>query len=247
MASPVTPAPAIAAIVGQLQATIIRRTHARHTSPLSTPLSVLSVLAVSIALSCAPTSVARDPNTPPPAAAAQTQIPAGFGTLRQEDIAVQVQQFGLRVRAIALDESVIRVLSPDSYRTMHDVVESQRERIDAVRRRTALPSISAWYLSFFGVEVGEARFSPMEVVISNVGRDFRPIEVIGLSPGFGSQRLRQREVQHALYLFDGQLDVNQPLTISYETARSSDWASALDRIERERSLVRSRARGQDQP
>lgn len=207
----------------------------RHGRPIAT-------IAALMALSCAPTATPRGPTDTPVRTTEQAAIPAGFGTLRQEDIAVQVQQFGLRVRAIALDESVIRVLSPDSYRTMHDVVESQRARIDAVRRRTALPSVSAWYLSFFGVEVGEARFSPMEVIISNVGRDFRPLEIIPLSPGFGSQRLRQREVQHALYLFDGQLDVNQPLTIAYETARSSDWSVVLDRIERERALVRSRAR-----
>lgn len=169
-------------------------------------------------------------------------IPAGYGSLKQDDISLRVSQFGLQVRAIPLDESVIRVLSPDSYRALSDLVRSQQVRLDEVRRRTALSNLSLWYVSFFGVELGEARFSPMELIITNVGRDFRPIEVLALSPGFGQQRVRQREVQHGLYAFDGQLDVNQPLVLSYETSRAREWSSVLERIERERSLVRSRAR-----
>ena len=152
-----------------------------------------------------------------------------------------MSQFGLQVRAIPLDETVTRVLSPDSYVALRDLVASQRERVREVQRRTGLPTVSLWYVSFFGVEQGETRFSPMEFIISNVGRDFRPLDVIPLSPGFGAQRLRQREVQHGRYVFDGDVDVNQPLAITYETARNSDWPIVLQRIERERSLVRSRA------
>ncbi|MFP5353870.1 MAG: hypothetical protein ACLGIK_01760 [Gemmatimonadota bacterium] len=168
-------------------------------------------------------------------------VPPGFGTLRQDDIALRVAQFGLQVRAIPLDETVIRVLSPDSYRALRDLVASQRDRLAQLQRRTALPRLSLWYVSFFALEQGETRFSPMEFNISNVGRDFQPLDVIPLSPGFGSQRLRQREVQHALYVFDGQVDVNQPLAIVYETARNDEWSILLHRIERERALVRSRA------
>ena len=171
-----------------------------------------------------------------------TLIPPGFGSLRQDDVALRMTQFGLQVRAVPLDESVIRVLSPDSYRTLRELVASQRERLDEIRRRHALAGLSLWYISFFGVEQGESRFSPMEVMIANVGRNFRPVDVIPLSPGFGLQRLRQREVQHGLYVFDGQVDVNQPLVISYETVSNGDWPSVLQRIERERALVRSRMR-----
>lgn len=182
------------------------------------------------------------PDAPATTGASLSLIPAGYGTLKQDDIAIQVQQLGLQVRAIPLDESVIRVLSPDSYRALSDLVRSQGARLEDIRRRTAYPQLSVWYVSFFGQELGEARYSPMELIVTNVGRDFRPIDVIGLSPGFGRQRVRQREVQHALYVFDGQLDVNQPLVLAYETSRSSSWPSVLDRIERERALVRSRVR-----
>jgi hypothetical protein len=206
------------------------------------------LVALALVAACAPPTRSGDSPAPTPSAGAPADsaalIPPGYGTLKQDDISIRVRQFGLQVRAIPLDESVIRVLSPDSYRALSELVRSQQGRLEEIRRRTAFARLSVWYVSFFGVEVGEARYSPMELIVTNVGRDFRPVDVIGLSPGFGQQRVRQREVQNALYVFDGQLDVNQPLVLAYETSRSSEWASVLERIERERALVRSRSRGQ---
>ena len=149
----------------------------------------------------APGSIADTSNTPPSAQTAPALVPPGLGTLKQDEVAIRVQQLGLQVRAIPLDESIIRLLSPDSYRALGDLLRSQQARLEEVRRRTAFATLSVWYVSFFGIEIGEARYSPMELIITNVGRDFRPVDVIGLSPGFGRQRVRQREVQTALYLF----------------------------------------------
>jgi hypothetical protein len=99
-----------------------------------------------------------------------------------------------------------------------------------------------WYVRFLGVEQGEARFSPQEFVISNVGRDFRPINIIPQTSGFGDYRLKQQERQAALYVFDSQLDINQPLTAKIEgTTSTTNWQEVLRRIEQERALVRSRA------
>lgn len=168
-------------------------------------------------------------------------VPAGFGTLRQDDISLRLQRFGLQVRATPLDESIIRLLSPDSYRAMSELKRSKAGAVAAVARRNGVRSVSLWYVSFFAVERGETRFSPMEFIITNVGRDFRPLDVIPLTPGFGEQRLRQNSRQDALYVFDGQLDVQQPLTVAYETSTNTDWASLLQQIERERALVKSRA------
>lgn len=167
--------------------------------------------------------------------------PAGFGTLRQEDISLRLTSSSLQIRATPLDESIIRLLSPDSYRALSELKRSKTEAIAAVGRRNAVRELSLWYVSFFAVERGETRFSPREFVITNVGRDFRPIDVIPLTPGFGEQRLRQNGRQDAVYVFDGQLDPRQPLTISYEAARNDDWAGILPQIERERVLVKSRA------
>src|SRR4051812_33679388 len=53
-------------------------------------------------------------------------IPSGYGSLRQDEVAIRVQTTSLVVRAIPLDESVIRTLSPDSYRALHDLLASRR-------------------------------------------------------------------------------------------------------------------------
>ena len=110
-----------------------------------------------------------------------------------------------------------------------------------IAQRTGLHSFSLWQVRFYGVQQGETPFSPMEFILTSVGRDFRPIDVIPITSGFGQQRLRQRDSQYAVYVFDAQVDVNQPLTVQFETARSSEWTTELAKIERERALVRSRA------
>jgi hypothetical protein len=174
-------------------------------------------------------------------------IPAGFGSLKQDDISIRLQLRGLLVRATPLEESVIRVLAPDSYRSLRDRRDSERDRIAALATRYGVRRFSIWSISYYGLEP-DVRFSPMDVVISSVGRDFRPIELIPLTSGFGQHRLDQRDTQSALYLFDEAVDVNQPLTIMVETTRSTGWQETLQVIERERALVRSRAgRGADPP
>lgn len=170
-------------------------------------------------------------------------VPAGFGSLRQEDIALRVLPGGgLQVRAVPLDERFIRLLSPDSYRALRETMLGRAREIDAIKGRLRLPSYSLWYVSFFALEQGETRFSPMEFIINNVGRDFRPLDIVPLTGGFGEFRLKQRETQTAILIFDGQVDLNQPLTASMESAQSGTvWSQILERVERERTLVRSRA------
>lgn len=197
-----------------------------------------SLLACTIALTAAAGALgAQQAGT----SADTSSLPAGFGTLRQDDIAVRVQFNALQVRALPLDETVIRTLSPDSYRALHELRESKRALVDSVLKRTGMPGASLWYVQFYNSEQGEARFSPLEVVINSAGRDFRALDVFALTPGFGEQRLVQREVQAGLYVFDPSVDVNQPLVITFETRRSDAWGALLKRVDRERSLIRSRA------
>lgn len=180
-----------------------------------------------------PSAVSRD--------SSRLLVPAGYGSLKQEDVAIRLSRRGLQVQAIPLDETIIRVLSPDSYRALREQRLSRRTTLDSLARRSGLDGFSVWLVRFHGLEQGETPFSPMEFIITSVGRDFRPIDVLPVTPGFGQQRLRQREVQAAVYVFDPQVDVNQPITVQYETTRNTDWPVILARIERERVLVRSRA------
>ena len=169
-------------------------------------------------------------------------VPAGFGTLRQEDIAVRITLRGVQVRAIPLDEAIIRVLSPDSYRALRDLLESRRGEVTSIAGRYGVRRPSVWYISYFGVQP-DARFSPMEVIVTSAGRDYRPLDLIPLSPGFGENRLQQRESQTALYVFEEDVDPEQPLAVTIQGERSSAWSDILQRIQRERALIRSRSQG----
>jgi hypothetical protein len=147
---------------------------------------------------------------------------------------------GLIVRAIPLDENLIRLLTPDSYRALRELQESNKQSIAAVKRRTGGRAPDLWYVSFYGVQP-DVHFSPMELVITSSGRDFRPLEVLPLSSGFGEQRLKQREAQSAIYLYDEDVDLDQPLSVSFQNVRDDTWEQVLTRVERERALVRARA------
>ena len=202
---------------------------------------VASIASVALACASAPGGAVPDPPADVTLTPQSTSdLPVGFGTLRQEDLSLQIQLPGVMVRALPLDESVIRVLSPDSYRALHDLVASKQTELNERAARYGVRQPSLWYFTYFGVQP-DARFSPDEVVINSAGRIFRPLSIVPLTPGFGEQRLEQRGVQTAIYVFDGGVNVNLPLVVTVQSTPSADWSVNLSRIERERGLVRSRA------
>ncbi len=208
---------------------------------MRSPLAFLG--AVVIAGACAPQQGAVAAAVPVVEDTTSTAgVPAGFGSLRQDDIAIRLEPQGLIVRAIPLDEKVIRLLTPDSYRALRDLQESNRRTIEGIARRSGGRKPDLWYVSFYGRE-DNARFTPMDLVITSAGQDFRPVDVIPLSTGFGEQRLRQRETQSAVYVYPGDIDVDHPLTVTFQGQQSAIWELLLQRIERERALVRARASG----
>ena len=167
--------------------------------------------------------------------------PAGFGTLHQSDIALAIQNFGVTISAIPLDESVLRALAPDSYQSLHDLRDSKSKRLMEIQTRLGLTSVQAWYVTFFNVDLGEARYDAGDFLLRSAGRDFRPIDILGLKPGWGDGRLAQKGVQSAIYVFDPAVDLTQPITMSAAGQQTSNWSDNLQRIERERALAWSRA------
>ena len=206
-------------------------------------LGIASALVLSSACAGGTSTAAGQQNGLAPIAddtTGRANVPVGFGTLRQDEIAIRLELQGLIVRAIPLDENLIRLLTPDSYRALRELQESNKQSIAAVTRRTGGRAPDLWYVSFYGVEP-DVHFSPMELVITSAGRDFRALEVLPLSSGFGEQRLRQRETQSAIYLFDESIDLDQPLSVTFQNIRDDTWEQILTRVERERALVRARA------
>lgn len=171
---------------------------------------------------------------------AATAVAAGLGTLKQDDISILLQPEGVRVTAIPLDENVIRTLAPDSYRGLRALLESRRQEI---ARRASMHGIRdprVWYVLFYGL-APDARFVPTDVTITSGGREYRPFDVVAISPGFGTQRLQPRDTQKGLLLFDDGLDVSQPLTVTMGSERNFDWDGILRKIDAERAAIRARA------
>jgi hypothetical protein len=169
-----------------------------------------------------------------------TTLPAGYGSLRQEDVSVSVRLPLVLVRALPLNESIIRLLAPDSYRALRGLRDSHRTAIEQSASRLGVERPSLWYFSYFGLQP-DARFTARDVDIQSGGRDYRPLDVIPLTTGFSTERVDQRQVQSAIYLFDQGIDPNQPLVVTVESVQSTDWNAVIPVIERERALVRSRA------
>jgi hypothetical protein len=201
----------------------------------------LAALAIMAIIACSPPSkTGTTAVVPVEDSSSAIGVPAGYGSLRQDDIAIRLEPEGMIVRAIPLNENIIRLLTPDSYRALRDLQESNRRAIEAITRRSGNRPPDLWYVSFYGLE-DNARFTPMDLTITSGGQDFRPIDVIPLSTGFGEQRLKQRETQSAVYVYPGDIDVDHPLTVTFQGLQSSVWELLLQRIERERALVRARA------
>ena len=180
------------------------------------------------------------PDVPQADTAGLAMLPPGYGSLRQDDISLHIDAGTVLVRALPIDESLIRLLTPDSYRALHDLKEGSRSQLDSVARRYGGRPVSVWLVSFYGVEPN-ARFTPGDVIVNSGGRDFRPYDIISLTVGFGENRLRQRETQSALYVYDGDVQVNQPLSIAYSGYTDASWDQTLQTIERERTMVRARS------
>lgn len=167
-------------------------------------------------------------------------IPAGYGTLRQDDISIKLSLEGVLVQLLPMNESVIRTLSPDAYRMLHDLRQSYGAQISGSAAQYGLRDDNVWYVSFYGL-APDAAFSPLDLVIRAPGRDFTPLRVIPITPGFGQNRLQVRDVQRAFYLFDDGLPLNQPLTVSMGAVTDDSWQTIVRKIEAERAHVRARA------
>jgi hypothetical protein len=140
---------------------------------------------------------------------------------------------------------VIRVLAPDSYRALHATFEGKRQQIAQRASVHGMREPRVWYVTFAGL-APDARFNPTDMTVTSGGRDYRPFDVIPLTPGFGEQRLQPRELQRGLLLFDDALDVSQPIIVAMGTERNTDWSNdrsdtILTKIETERAQARARA------
>jgi hypothetical protein len=165
--------------------------------------------------------------------------PAGYGTLNQDDIVVNLRSDDLEIRVIPLDERVLRLLAPDAYASLHGILQTRAAMIDTISRRNGVAVPGILFVTFFGRRAG-ARFDPQNLSVVIRNQLYRSIGIVPYSSNFNSQQLEIRQQASGLFLFEQTLPVFEPFTISYGVASSDAWEGKLTRIQRERARVMGR-------
>lgn len=169
-------------------------------------------------------------------------VPAGYGTLHQEDIAVRLTTGTFQLRVLPLDERIIRLLAPDSYAALHQLVASMAPRIAAAAQQDGVREPTLFLVTFFGLQ-NQVRFVAEDVTITSRNRFFRPIAVLPISPRWDEQMLQQRETASAVYVYEDGIALFEPFSVSYDGVTSNDWEQALPALDSERAAVLARAGG----
>ena len=177
---------------------------------------------------------------------AQDSLPVGFGTLKRDDIVVRFATQHIEIQVLPLVEGVIRVLAPDTYRSLAGLLKSKDKEIRDAAQRAGVDRPTLVMVTFFGVVPG-ARFSPEDVNITSQGRLFRPVATVPLSPTWSSYQLEAREQAVAIYLFEDGIAFREGLTVSYQGLSNDSWTSVLPTLQREWARVRARASVQPNP
>ena len=182
----------------------------------------------------------------PLSAQSYDSLPAGYGTLKRDDIVVRFTTGTLEIQVLPLDEQVIRLLAPDTYLSLLQLIQSRRDEVTEAARRTGTDSSTLVMVTFFGL-VPQARFNPEDVNITSHGRLFRPIGIVPLSPTWGSYQLEAKQQAVAIYLFEPGINFRETLSVSYQGMASEAWSRALRLLEQERARVRARAQAVPPP
>ena len=200
----------------------------------------IALAALALLGACAPSVRAQQGD----ASAAETAAdlpPAGYGTLNQDQIALNIRMNDLEIRVLPLDERVIRLLAPDAYESLHQLVRSRRDEIDSVDSRNGVSEPGLMLVSFFGRKPA-VQFDPTNLYLTVRNQLLRAVGIIPYSGNFNSQQLGVRDRASAIYIFEERVPVFESFGISYGAQGADSWDSHLDRLQQERARVMGRAR-----
>lgn len=194
-----------------------------------------AALALGLTIACSPPAhlVAQ---------AAPDTLPTGFGSLRRDDIVLGFTTGQVQLQILPLDEQVIRLLAPDTYRSLAQLIESRRTDIADAAQRASLPSYSLVLVTFYALVPG-ARFTPDDVQIQTGGRQLRPQGIVPLSPTWNTLQLDQKQQAVAIYLYAGGISWFEDLSASYQGPAGS-WSRSVRLLQQERARVQARSQSQ---
>lgn len=167
---------------------------------------------------------------PAPTTARPETAAAASGTLRSEQITVELREGGILVRVTPLDPEVLRLTAPDTHRQLQAVAEAQRQRL--AREAGPLGDASLFLVSFQSAEP-DRTFQPSGLTIESGTQRLRPARVLPLTPGWGEQRLRPLVAESAVYALDRHIPPFQPFTVHYGAAASDHWRHVIPLLQTE--------------
>ena len=209
---------------------------------------MIRTFAVSLLLLGAACGGAQGQASPAPAEGTGngTLLPPGSGRLRQDDLALRFSAGDLEIRFVPLEERVLRLLTPDAYRALHDIRESRRTALDSAAHRAGISEPGLAMVTFFAARAGQ-RFEPQDLSLSVNGQEFRAAAIVPLSATFTSQQLENRQQASAIYVWELPLPVYQDFVLGYQGQQTDGWKDRVTTLTREtdRISLRVRASGAD--
>lgn len=179
------------------------------------------------------------------AAAVGDTVPPGFGSLRRDDITLRFATTQLQLQILPLDERVIRLLAPDTYRSLEQLIQSKQKDIAEEASHAGMANPTLVLVTFYGQAPG-ARFSPEDVQVQSRGRLFRSQATVPLSPTWGTLQLDLRQQAVAIYLFEDGLTWSEDAAVDYQGTQAA-WSHSFQLLQQERARVRARAQSQPNP
>lgn len=207
-------------------------------------LAMAMTLGMGAVASCGPATRLDAQGAPLPSS--QDTVPAGYGSLRRDDVMLRFATDQLQLQILPLDERVIRLLAPDTYRSLEQLIASRQADITAAAQRAGLTNPTLVLVTFYGQAPG-ARFTPEDVQIQSHGRLYRPQGIVPLSPTWNALQLEQRQQAVAIYLYDEGISWYDELSASYQGSTAGSWSHSIRVLQQERARVRARAQTQPPP
>ncbi len=181
---------------------------------------------------------------PPPAPAAGARPLTGVrstdevdrersGSLRQDQISMRVAAGELRIEVTPLAAWVLAAAAPDTREALLRIAEAHGPEL---ARRSGSRQPALFLVSFTSRQPG-AEFQPDDLHLVSRGLRERPAAIRAITPGWGSHRLEQQTTAQAVYAYADGVDLTRELTVAYQGAEDSSWASRLAVIEAERARI----------
>jgi len=200
---------------------------------------------LALALAACSRAVSQDSSAAP--GTARRMVPQGYGSLRRDDIVVQITADQVQLQLLPLSEGVIRLLAPDTYTSLASLVASKQNEITTAAQRAGALNPTLALVTFYGM-AQSARFNPENLSILSRGRLYRTAGIVPLTPTWSTQQLSLRQQAMAIYVFeDGVNWRDEQLIVQYGTVQSASWGGAVRKLDQEEQRVISRAQAAKSP